>query len=47
MIEQAILDYILGNIDEIQLDTQLQTWKEAGGQAYIDEINAAYEANKK
>ena len=47
MIEQAILDYILGNIDETQLDVQLQTWKEAGGQAYIDEINAAYEANKK
>ncbi len=44
MIEQAILDFILGNIDETQLDVQLQTWKDAGGQAYIDEINAAYDA---
>ncbi len=46
MIEKAILDFILGNIDEVGLDAQLQTWLEAGGQDYINEINAAYEASK-
>ncbi len=44
MIEAAIKDFILGNIDEVGLDAQLQTWRDAGGQAYIDEINAAYAA---
>lgn len=43
-IEKLILDFILGDIDETALDAGLEQWYEMGGQAYIDEMNAAYKA---
>ncbi len=44
MLTNAMLDFIDGTIDEIQLDAIHQQWLEAGGQAYIDEMRAAYKA---
>lgn len=47
MITNAMLDFIDGTIDETQLDAIHQQWLEAGGQAYIDEMRAAYAAGNK
>ncbi len=43
-IEDLIRTYILGEIDDEALEAGIEQWYAMGGQDYIDEIKAAYEA---
>lgn len=44
MYNDMVRQYILGEIDDTGLQAALDQWFEAGGQTYIDEIKAAYNA---
>ncbi len=40
----VIWNYVLGNIDDAELDATLQSWWEAGGEQWTKEMNDAYHA---
>jgi len=42
IIEDAMVKYIVGQIDEAGYQAELDLWLRSGGQQYIDEINAEY-----
>ncbi|TDQ42857.1 extracellular solute-binding protein [Aureibacillus halotolerans] len=43
IIEEARIKYIVGQIDEAQLQAELDRWMESGGEVYINEINQLYD----
>ena len=47
IIEDARIQYIVGQIDEAQLKSQWELWAKSGGDKVIEEVNASYEALKK
>lgn len=47
IIEDARIQYIVGQIDEDQLKAQWDLWSKSGGDKVIEEVNASYEALKK
>lgn len=47
IIEDARIQYIVGQIDEAQLKSQWELWSKSGGDKVIEEVNASYEALKK
>ncbi len=44
IINQAVNDYIMGVIDDAGLDEVIATWRSAGGDQVVAEMNAAYHA---
>ncbi len=47
IIEDARIQYIVGQIDDAGFDAAVQLWRETGGDKYIEEINRLYqEANQ-
>jgi len=42
--KDMIKQYVLGEIDDTTLDVMIQQWRDAGGDKYVAEINAAYQA---
>ena len=46
IIEDARIQFIVGQIDEDQLKAQWDLWSKSGGEKVIEEVNAAYQAMK-
>ncbi|WP_309120652.1 extracellular solute-binding protein [Paenibacillus sp.] len=46
IINDARIQYIVGQIDDAGFDAAVQLWLSTGGQEYIDEINKLYKASK-
>ena len=44
IIEDARVQYVVGQIDEEQLKAQWDLWSKSGGDKVIEEVNASYEA---
>ena len=47
IIEDARIQFIVGQIDEDQLRAQWDLWSKSGGDKVIEEVNAAYAELKK
>lgn len=46
ILDEARINYILGNIDDVGLQAAKDQWYKAGGQKLIEEYNAIYKASK-
>ena len=47
MIADARIQYIVGELDETGWNQTIEAWKQQGGLAVIEEVNASYEKTKK